>query len=123
MKCSSFETKARRPSCVGYLPAACTTNSSTIARPIAMRARCRLRASGLQEKFHLHAGKLDDVVVLERVRRGADLLAVDVGARGALDVRDEVALGPPGQHRHLDTWLAQRSERLGELELLARVRA
>ena len=34
-------------------------------------------ASGLEEELHLDAGELDQVVVLERVRRGADRLAVD----------------------------------------------
>src|SRR5687768_15181401 len=121
MKCSSCETQAIRPSCVGYFPAACSANSSTIASPTAIRARCRLRASGLQEEFHLHAGKLYDIMVLERVRRGADLLAVDVGARGALDVSDEITLRAPREHRDLNAGLAERGERLGELELLARV--
>ena len=32
-------------------------------------------ASRLQEEFHLHSGQLDHIVILERVRRGADLLA------------------------------------------------
>src|SRR5262249_61266241 len=120
---SSRARSGSLPSPVGYLCSACTMNSSTIARPIAIRARCCLRASGLQEEFHLDARELDDVVVLESVRRRADLLAVDVGARGALDVGDEVALRPPGQDRDLNPGLAEGGERLGELELLAGVRA
>src|SRR5438477_8965121 len=79
--------------------------------------------SGLQEEFHLDAGKFDDVVVLERVGRGADLLAVDGGALLAFDVGDEIALRPAGEDSHLHTRLAERGERLGELELLARVAA
>src|SRR5918992_4988918 len=120
---SSCETKASRPSRVGYSFMACATNNSTIARPIAIRTRCCFRASGLQEKFHLHAGELDDVVILERVRRRADLLPVHVGAGGALDMGDEVALRAAGEHRHLHARLAERGERLGELELLAGVGA
>src|SRR6267378_2595535 len=83
---------------------------------------CR-SASSLQEEFHFHAGQLDHVVILERVRRGADLLAIDRGPVGPFHVRDEVALRPAGQHRDPDAGLAERSERLGELELLAGVGA
>src|SRR5262245_15650185 len=122
MMLSSCATKGRRPSRVGYIPTACTTNSSTIARPIAIRAWRCLRASALQEEFHLHPGELDHVVILERVRRGTDLLAVHVGARRAFDVGDEVALRTAGQDRHLHAGLAERRERLGELELLAGIR-
>src|SRR3954468_14891706 len=118
-----------------------------IAMPIAMRTMCcfkrppagRLRRrsgwprrkgvlrgtppSSLQEEFHLHAGKLDHVVVLERGRRRSDLLAVHRGARRALDVRDEVALRPSRQYRHLHPWLAERGKRLVEFEFLAGVAA
>src|SRR5882757_368274 len=109
--------KGTRPSAVGYFSAACRTKSSVIAMPIAMRTICcfkrppagRLRRRGgwprregvlrgtppssLQEEFHLHAGELDHVVILERGGRRADLLAVHARARDALDVGDEVALG------------------------------
>src|SRR5262252_2032586 len=98
---SSRARSGSLPSPVGYLCSACMTNSSTIARPIAIRARCCLRASGLQEEFHLDARELDDVVVLEPVRRRADLLAVHVGTRRALDVRNEVALRPAREDRDL----------------------
>ena len=62
-------------------------------------------------------------MILQRVRRRADLLAVDLGTRRALDVGDEVALRPARQHRDLHAGLAERGERLGELELLAGVAA
>src|SRR5258706_4414169 len=98
--------------------------SSVIARPIAILAMfCFRTALGLEEEFHLHAGQLDHVVVLERVRRGADFLAVDGGTLVAFDVREEVALRPAREHRDLHAGLAERGERLGELELLAGVAA
>src|SRR4051812_42887042 len=122
MKLSSWVMKGSRPSRVGYIWAACAKHSSTIARPIAIRARCCLRVSSLEEEFHLHAGELDDVVILEPVGRRADLLAVHVGPRRALDMGDEVALRPAREDRHLHARLAERGERLGELELLAGVR-
>src|SRR5580765_6712030 len=97
--------------------------NSVIARPTAIRTMCCFRGAsellGLQEKFHLDAGELDHVVILERVRGGADLLAVHLGTLVAFDMGDEVALRPPRQHRDLNTGLAERGERLGELELLA----
>src|SRR4051812_50185742 len=79
--------------------------------------------SALQKEFHLDAGQFDDVVVLEGMGRGADLLAVDRGALVAFDMRYEVALRPAGEHGHLHAGLAERGERLGELELLAGVAA
>src|SRR5688500_8742284 len=118
---SSWLTKPSLPSSDGYQFAAWPMKNSVIARPIAILAICCFR-SGLQKKFHLHAGQFDHVVVLERVRRGADLLAVDRRPVGALDVRDEVALRPAREHRDLHAGLAERGERLGKLELLAGVR-
>src|SRR3954465_7895550 len=123
MKLSSWVTEGSRSSPARCFWTACATKNSTIARPIAIRARCCLRASSLEEEFHLHAGELDDVMILERVRRRADLLPVHVGARRALDVGDEVALRPARKDRDLHARLAERSERLGELELLAGVGA
>src|SRR5207244_8961768 len=81
--------------------------------------RPAVATSRLKEEFHLDAGQFDDVVVLERMGRGADFLAVDAGTLRAFDVGDEVALGPPRQDSDLHTRLAERRERLGELELLA----
>src|SRR5262245_58849323 len=111
----------------GYCSAALTTNNSVIARPAAIRTMCCFRGAavllGLQEEFHLDAGELDHVVILERVRRGADLLAVHLGPLVAFHVGDEVALRPARQHRDLDAGLAERGERLVELELLAGVAA
>src|SRR3954462_12342467 len=116
MMLSSWLMNGTRPSAVGYHSAAWITKNRVIAMPIAMRTMCcfkrppagRLRRrsgwprrkgvlrgtppSSLQEEFHLHAGKLDHVVVLERGLLRSDLLAVHHGARRALDVRDEVAL-------------------------------
>src|SRR5258708_36535175 len=135
MMLSSWETKASLPSPVGYFSAACTTNNSVIARPMAMRTMCcfmlppadvRSRrgwsrpGSAFEEEFHLHAGKLDDVMVLERGRRRAHLQAIHCRAVRALDMSDEVALRPARQHRHLHPGLAERRERLVQLELLAR---
>src|SRR5256885_16605282 len=71
---------------------------------------CR-SASRLQEEFHFHSGELDHVVILERVRRGADLLAIDGGPVGPFHMRDEVALRPAGQHRDPDPPLPERGER------------
>src|SRR5688572_6585066 len=123
MMLSSWVTKASLPSRVGYIWTTWATSNSMIASPIAIRTRCCFRTSGLEEEFHLHARELDDVVVLERVRRRPDLLTVHVGAARALDVRDEVTLRAAGEDRHLHARLAKRSERLGELELLAGIGA
>src|SRR5688572_4699716 len=90
-----------------YKRAACPMKKSVIAIPIAIRTMCCFRKSGLEEEFHLHAGELDHVVILERVRRRADHLPVHVGAVGALHMRDEVALRPPGEHGDLHAGLAQ----------------
>src|ERR1041385_3935554 len=104
---SSWRTKP-----TGYCSAALPRKNSVIARPTAIRTMCCFRtASGLQEEFHLDPGQLDHVVVLERVRRGADLLAVHLGALVALDVGDEVTLWPAGQHRYLHARLAERGQR------------
>src|SRR5260370_41920941 len=104
---------------------ASTTNNSAIARQRAILTMCCLRSalSGLQEEFHLDAGQFDDVVVLEGMGRGADFLAVDGGTLRAFDVGDEVALRPASQHRNLNAGLAERGERLGELEFPAGVAA
>src|SRR3954452_9368177 len=110
MKLSSCVMEGSRSSPARCFWRACATKNSTIARPIAIRARCRLRASSLEEEFHLDAGELDDVVVLEPMGRRADLLAVHVGPRRALDVGDEVALRPARQDRHLLPGLAERGE-------------
>src|SRR6202165_6150612 len=102
--------------------------SSASGRPRAILTMCffgwpAVLALCLQEEFHLHAGTLDYIVILERVRGRADLLTVDRGPVGAFHVGDEVALRPAGQHCHPDPGLAERGERLGELELLAGVGA
>src|SRR5438067_11882535 len=99
------------------------TKKSTIARPRAILTMCCLSVglSGLQEEFHLDAGQFDDVVILERMGRSADFLAVDARPLVAFHMSDEIALRPPRQHRHLDAGLAERGEGLGELELLAGV--
>src|SRR5918995_4267611 len=117
MMLSSCETKRSLPSAVGNHSAACATKNSVIARPSAI-----LRLD-LEEELHLDAGQFDDVVVLQGMRRGADLRAVDRRARGALDVGNEVALRAPREHRDLHAGLAERGEWLGELELPAGVRA
>src|SRR2546430_13952139 len=99
-----------------YQRRTCPTKNRTIARPIAIRARCCFRpASGLEEEFHLHARELDDVVVLKRVRRGADRLAIDGRAVGAFDVGDEIALRPAREDGDLHPGLAQGGERLVQL--------
>ena len=51
--------------------------------------------SALEEEFHLHARELDDIVILERVRRRADLLAVHRRSIRAFDVSKEIALRAP----------------------------
>src|SRR5580765_7617323 len=107
---SSWLMKGTRPPEIGYHSAACATKNSMIATPIAMRTMCCFRRppagglrrrsgwprrkglregtppSSLQEEFHLHAGELDHVVILERRRRRADLLAVHGRARRAFHV-------------------------------------
>src|SRR6185503_11484428 len=112
---------------IGYCQAALPTKNSVTARPTAIRTMCCFRGAsellGLQEEFHLDAGQLDHVVVLERVRRRADLLSIHLGALVALDVGDEVALRAARQHCDLHPGLAERGERLAELELLAGVAA
>ena len=90
----SDTTPASLPSRVGYSCAAWPMKNSVIARPIAIRTMCCFRASGLEEEFHLHARELDDVMILERVRRRPDLLAVHRGAVGPFDVSDEITLRP-----------------------------
>src|SRR5256885_15269786 len=72
---------------------------------------CR-SASRLQEEFHFHSGELDHVVILERVRRGADLLAIDGGPVGPFHMRDEVALRPAGPPPDPHPPLARRGERV-----------
>src|SRR5215510_7651182 len=111
-----------------YHLAAWPMKNSVIARPIAILAMCCFRralpsGSGLDEEFHLHPGELDHVVVLERVGRSADLLAVDGRSAGALDMRDEVTLRTARQYGHLHAGLAERGEGLVQLELLAGVGA
>src|SRR3954468_12712860 len=147
MMLSSWLMNGTRPSAVGYHSAAWITKNNVIAMPIAMRTMCcfkrppagRLRRrlkwprrkgvlrgtppSSLQEEFHLHAGEFDDVVILERSRRRSDLLPVHRGPGRALNVGDEVALRPAGEHRVLHARLAEGGERLVELELLAGVAA
>src|SRR6185295_18507801 len=119
---SSWRTKP-----MGYCSAALAMKNSVIARPTAIRTVCCFRGAsellGLQEEFHLDAGQLDHVVILERVRGGTDLLAVHLGTLVAFDMGDEVALRPARQHRHLYPGLAEGGQRLGQLELLAGVRA
>src|SRR3954470_2991625 len=120
MMLSSWVTKPMRS-----MRSASPTKNSTIARPSPILTRCCFRTalSGLQEEFHLDAGQFDDVVVLQRVRCRTDFLAVDGGALHAFDVGDEVALRAARQHRNLHAGLAERGERLGELELLAGISA
>src|SRR3954463_6194206 len=97
---------------------------SVIAMPIAIRTMCCFKGrSALEEKLHLHAGELDHVVILERRGSRTDLLAVHRGAIRPFHVSDEVSLRTAGQHCHLHPGLAERGERLGELELLAGVAA
>src|SRR6266849_7869126 len=102
MMLSSWVTKPMRSR-----RSASPTKNSAIARPRAILTMCCLRSalSGLQEEFHLDAGQFDDVVVLERMWRGGDFLAVDGGTLRAFDVGDEVALGPPRKDGDLHTRL------------------
>src|SRR5215472_15423553 len=99
-----------------------------MAKPRTIRTSCRFTWSSggparpgdptpsvLVEELHLDARYLDQVVVLERMRRGPDCLAVDGGALRAFHVGDEVALRPTREHRHLNAGLAERGERLREL--------
>src|SRR2546422_6302378 len=82
---------------------------------------CR-SASRLQEEFHFHSGELDHVVILERVRRGADLLAIDGGPVGPFHMRDEVALRPAGQHRDPDPRSEEHTSELqSRLHLVCRL--
>src|SRR5258706_5305439 len=111
--------------------------NKVIAKPIRIRARCFFsqscvgtagpvppaRTSALEEKLHLDAGDFDQVMVLERMRRAADWLTVDRRALGALDVRNEVTLRTARQHRDLHAGLAERGQRLCELEFLAGIAA
>src|SRR5918993_4956813 len=117
MMWSSWETRRSLPSAVGNHSAAWATKNSVIARPSAI-----LR-SGLEEELHFYACKLNDVVVLQRMRRGADRLAVDRRAVGALDVGDEVARRAPGEDSNLHAGLAERGQRLDEFELPAGIGA
>src|SRR3989442_9092027 len=120
MMLSSWVTKPMRS-----VRSASPTKNSEIERGRGMLKMCCLRSalSGIQEEFHLDAGQFDDVVVLEGMGRGADYLTVDAGTLRAFDVGDEVALRPAREHRDLHAGLAERGERLGELELPAGVAA
>src|SRR5258706_16147761 len=99
----------------------------TMTRPRTIRTICCFtwspagapRGSGLDEKFHLHTGKLDKVMILESVRCRSDWLSVDCGLVCALDVRDEIALRPSRQNRDLHAGLSERGERLGQFQFLA----
>src|SRR5947199_9075209 len=83
----------------------------------------KTRGSGLEEEFHLDPGKFDHVMVIQRVRLGVEALAVYDRKACALYVGDEKALRPTRDDGHLDAGFAERRERRGEIELLARVRA
>src|SRR5262245_10743246 len=119
---SSCETKPSLPSDVGYHWAAWPMKKAVIARPTAILTTCwgkRDLRSALQEKLHLDARELDDVMVLERMRRGADRMAVDRRPARAFNMRNEVDLRESRKQRYLNAGLAERGERLGELELPA----
>src|SRR5258706_4918100 len=105
-----------------YWYTAWPAKNSVIDSPIRILARCCL-TSGLVEELHLDAGDLDQIVVLERVRRRTDGLAVHGRTLRALDVGDEVALRAARQHGDLHAGLAERGERFRELELLAGIPA
>src|SRR6185436_6029285 len=109
-----------------YRSVVCPRKKRQIASPSAIRTICcftRPRPSALEEEFHLHAGQLDDVVVLQRVRRVADRLAIDRRLLRAFHMRDEVAVRAEREHRFLHVWLAERRQRLRELALLTGVRS
>src|SRR5258708_5482707 len=81
--------------------------------------RDRLAPSGgsrLVEKLHLDARDLDQVVVAQRARLGAERGAVQGRVGRALYVGDEVAVGALGDDRHLQARLADRGEVLGEVQ-------
>src|SRR5882672_3896591 len=111
--------------------AACPRNTSVTMRPSAMRTMCCFRhppllrvcgpGSRLDEEFHLNPGQLDDVVIVQSVGLGVQGLAVQHGKARTLDVGDEEPLRAARDDRHLHSRLAERRERLGQVELLARV--
>ncbi len=79
-----------------------------------------------QEEAHLHAGELNDVVVLQLARLSADRHAVherEAFGLAALDVHDVVALGAPRDGGNLHARTAERRQRFDELELAAGERA
>src|SRR5579859_3044235 len=78
------------------------------------------------EEPHLHAGELNDVVVVEptRLRTDGDAIHLrEVVVLAAVDVHDEVALGAPRDRRDLHAGAAERGERLGQFKLAAGKRA
>src|SRR5580704_178 len=81
--------------------------------------------SGYKET-HLHARKLDHVVVIQTGRLRANGRAVDereVIALAAVDVDDEIAFSTPCDRGDLDARAAERGECLIQFELAARKRA
>src|SRR5947207_16001497 len=103
-----------------YRSVVCPRKKRQIASPSAIRTICcftRPRPSALEEEFHLHAGQFDHVVILQRVRRVADRLAVYGGLLRAFDVRDEVAMRAACEHRDLHAGLPERRQRLLDAQL------
>ena len=73
----------------------------------------------LKEKFHLYAGELDYIVILQEARLRIQSMPVHLGGGCALDVSDEIALGPTGNDGNLYTRLAQGGEVLHQVEFLS----
>src|SRR4051794_7715812 len=82
-------------------------------------------AASANEKPHLHARQLDDVIVSQPGSLSANGCAIEqriVVNLAAVDMDDEVAFRPASDRRDLNTWTAQRSQSFVQLELATRER-
>jgi hypothetical protein len=60
----------------------------------------------LEKELHAHTGNLDQVVIVQRMRLGVELGAVQNREIAALHMRNKVTLRTLGDDRYLHTWLA-----------------
>jgi hypothetical protein len=86
------------------------------------RIFCGARPSGLQKELHLYAGEFDDVMVMQLMGLRVKRLAIDHREVRALDVGNEVPLGPFGDNGNLNAGFADRRQRFTQRQLLAGVR-
>lgn len=77
----------------------------------------------LEVELHLHAGKLDHIVIAKSMRLCVELPAIDDWKAGPFHVCDEVALRTFRDYGNLYARLTQRGKRFGQRQFLARARS